>query len=122
MGVYRTSVRFDLRNEREKRAADYLKSLKHGEGNRFIVDAVLARIDSSDDTGLVAQIRQMLREEVKLVPTTGCMLWAAGVALSRISLSLTKRASPSTATYAPRQRAMRVWRKPRSTSAEAVHE
>ena len=67
MGVYRTSVRFDLRSEREKRAADYLKSLKHGEGNRFIVDAVLARIDSSDDTGLVAQIRQMLREEVKLV-------------------------------------------------------
>ena len=68
MGVYRTSVRFDLRNEREKRAADYLKSLKHGEGNRVIVDAVLARIDSSDDTGLLAQIRQMLREEVKLVP------------------------------------------------------
>ena len=68
MCVYRTSVRFDLRNEREKRAADYLKSLKHGEGNRFIVDAVLARIDSSDDTRLLAQIRQMLREEVKLVP------------------------------------------------------
>ena len=68
MGVYRTSVRFDLRNEREKRAADYLKSLKHGEGNRFIVDAVLARIDSSDDTRLLAQIRQMFREEVKLVP------------------------------------------------------
>lgn len=69
MGVYRTSVRFDLRNEREKRAADYLKRLKHGEGNRFIVDAVLARIDSSDDTRLLAQIRQMFREEVKLVPT-----------------------------------------------------
>ena len=68
MGVYRTSVRFDLRNEREKRAADYLKSLKHGEGNRFIVDAVLARIDADNDTGLLAQIRQMLREEVKLVP------------------------------------------------------
>ena len=68
MGVYRTSVRFDLRNEREKRAADYLKSLKHGEGNRFIVDAVLARIDSSDDTRLLAQIRQMFREEVKTIP------------------------------------------------------
>ena len=68
MGVYRTSVRFDLRNEREKRAADYLKSLKHGEGNRFIVDAVLARIDADNDTGLLAQIRQMFREEVKLVP------------------------------------------------------
>ena len=68
MGVYRTSVRFDLRNEREKRAADYLKRLKHGEGNRFIVDAVLARIDADNDTGLLAQIRQMFREEVKLVP------------------------------------------------------
>ena len=67
MGVYRTSVRFDLRNEREKRAADYLKRLKHGEGNRFIVDAVLARIDADNDTGLLAQIRQMFREEVKLV-------------------------------------------------------
>lgn len=69
MGVYRTSVRFDLQNEREKRAADYLKRLKHGEGNRFIVDAVLARIDADNDTGLLAQIRQMFREEVKLVPT-----------------------------------------------------
>jgi len=68
MGVYRTSVRFDLRNEREKRAADYLKRLKHGEGNRFIVDAVLARIDADNDTGLLAQIRQMFREEVKLIP------------------------------------------------------
>lgn len=68
MGVYRTSVRFDLWNEREKRAADYLKSLKHGEGNRFIVDAVLARIDSSDDTRLLAQIRKMFREEVKTIP------------------------------------------------------
>ena len=68
MGVYRTSVRFDLRNEREKRAADYLKRLKHGEGNRFIVDAVLARIDADNDTGLLAQIRQMFREEFKAIP------------------------------------------------------
>ena len=68
MGVYRTSVRFDLRNEREKRAADYLKRLKHGEGNRFIVDAVLARIDGSADEKLLAQIRQMFREEVKTIP------------------------------------------------------
>jgi len=33
MGVYRTSIRFNLRNEQEKRAADYLRSLKHGGGN-----------------------------------------------------------------------------------------
>ena len=68
MGVYRTSVRFDLRSEREKRAADYLKSLKRGEGNRFIVDAVLARIDGSANERLLAQIRQMFREEVKTIP------------------------------------------------------
>ena len=70
MGVYRTSVRFDLRNEREKRAADYLKSLKFGEGNRFIVAAVLARIDGSDDTMLMEQLRRMLREEIKAIPVT----------------------------------------------------
>ena len=68
MGVYRPSVRFDLGNEHEKRAADYLKSLKHGEGNRFIVAAVLARIDGSDDTRLVEQLRRMFREEIKAIP------------------------------------------------------
>ena len=67
MGVYRTSVRFNLRNEQEKRAADYIRSLKHGEGNRFIVAAVLARIDGSDDTRLVEQLRRMFREEIKAV-------------------------------------------------------
>ena len=70
MGIYRTSVRFDLGNEHEKRAADYLKSLKHGEGNRFIVAAVLARIDGSDDTRLVEQLRRMFREEVKTISVT----------------------------------------------------
>ena len=70
MGVYRTSVRFDLRSEREKRAADYLKSLKRGEGNRFIVDAVLARIEGNADTRLVEQIRRMFREEIRAVSIT----------------------------------------------------
>ena len=67
MGVYRTSVRFNLRNEREKRAADYLRSLKHGSGNRFIVDAVLARIEGNADTRLMKQPRRMLREEIKAI-------------------------------------------------------
>ena len=68
MGVYRITTRFDLGNEAEKRAADYLKSLKHGEGNRFVVDAVLARIDGSDDTRLVEQLRRMFREEIRAIP------------------------------------------------------
>lgn len=66
MGVYRITTRFDLSNEAEKRAADYLKSLKHGEGNRFVIDAVLAQIDG-DDTRLVEQLRQMFREEIRAI-------------------------------------------------------
>ena len=69
MGVYRITTRFDLGNEAEKRAADYLKSLKHGEGNRFVIDAVLAQIDG-DDTRLVEQLRQMFREEIRAIPVT----------------------------------------------------
>ena len=69
MGVYRITTRFDLGDEAEKRAADYLKSLKHGEGNRFVVDAVLARIDG-DDTRLVEQLRRMFREEIKAIPVS----------------------------------------------------
>ena len=68
MGVYRITTRFDLNSEAEKRAADYLKSLKHGEGNRFVVDAVLARIDGGGDHALLDQIRRIFREEVKAVP------------------------------------------------------
>ena len=70
MGVYRTSVRFNLRNEQEKRAADYIRSLKHGGGNRFIVDAVLAQIEGNADTRLVEHIRQMFREEIRAVSIT----------------------------------------------------
>ena len=68
MGVYRITTRFDLNSEAEKRATDYLKSLKHGEGNRFVVDAVLARIDGGADHTLLEQIRRVFREEVKAVP------------------------------------------------------
>ena len=68
MGVYRITTRFDLNSEAEKRAADYLKSLKHGEGNRFVVDAVLARIDGGADHTLLEQIRRVFREGVKAVP------------------------------------------------------
>ena len=67
MDVYRITTRFDLGNEAEKRAADYLKSLKHGEGNRFVIDAVLARIDGSDDTRLMEQLRRMFREEIRAI-------------------------------------------------------
>lgn len=66
MGVYRITARFDLGDADEARAAEYLKSLKRGEVNRFIVAAVLARLDGGKT--LVEQIRQMLREEIKTAP------------------------------------------------------
>lgn len=66
--IYRITTRFDLSSAAERRAVEYLKGLKHGEGNRFVIDAVLARIDGSADEKLLAQIRQMFREEVKTIP------------------------------------------------------
>lgn len=66
MGVDRITARFDLGDADEARAAEYLKSLKRGEVNRFIVAAVLVRLDGGEK--LVEQIRQMLREEIKAAP------------------------------------------------------
>lgn len=68
MGIYRITTRFDLRQSDEKRAAEYLKSLKHGEGNRFVVDAVLAQIDGDSNAKLLEQLRRMFREEIKAIP------------------------------------------------------
>ena len=60
MSDYRINVRFHDDNEEERRAAEYLKSL-HRSRNQFVVDAVLAHMD---DTKLLDNIRQMLREEI----------------------------------------------------------
>ena len=60
MSDYRINVRFHDDNEEERRAAEYLKSLRRSR-NQFVVDAVLAHID---DTKLLDNIRQMLREEI----------------------------------------------------------
>jgi hypothetical protein len=60
MSDYRINVRFHDDNEEERRAAEYLKSLRRSR-NQFVVDAVLAHMD---DTKLLDNIRQMLREEI----------------------------------------------------------
>ena len=68
MSDYRINVRFHDDNEEERRAAEYLKTL-HRSRNQFVVDAVLAHMD---DTKLLDNIRQMLREEigsVSIAPT-----------------------------------------------------
>ena len=69
---YRLNVRFDLDNEAERRAAEYLVKLNNEKGrsrNRFIVEAVLsfiARQNSSWDFTL-EDVRQVLREELSEV-------------------------------------------------------
>lgn len=69
---YRINVRFDLKKEAEKSAAEYLAALSEKSGgtrNRFIVDAVIEAIrreQNGTDISL-ADIRAMLREELQSV-------------------------------------------------------
>ena len=67
---YRINVRFDLRKEREKDAADYLAKLSEkggGTRNRFIIDAVIEAIRRQQSgTGIsLDDIRAAVREELK---------------------------------------------------------
>ena len=63
MNGLRFTVRFRADLDDECRAAEYLKSLKHGDQNRFLVEAVLSALKS----GTAASpdgIRQIIREEL----------------------------------------------------------
>ena len=69
MNVYRINLRFDLDDERERMAAEYLQQFpQRGKTtrNRFAVDALCAYISrmEQDDKPLLESIRQMLREEI----------------------------------------------------------
>ena len=64
MSDYRINVRFHEDNEQEKQAAEFLKTLRKSR-NQFIVDAVIAHMDS---TSLLDNIRQIFREEVQSLP------------------------------------------------------
>ena len=66
---YRLNVRFDLDDEAERRAAEYLSELNNEKGrsrNRFIVEAVLSFMErqNSDRDFTLEDIRQVLREEL----------------------------------------------------------
>ena len=77
MNVYRINLRFDLDDERERMAAEYLQQFpQRGKTtrNRFAVDALCAYISriEQDDRPLLESIRQMLREEIggaSMIPT-----------------------------------------------------
>ena len=68
MNVYRINLRFDLDDERERMAAEYLQQLpQRGKTtrNRFAVDALCAYISrmEQNDKPLLESIRLLLREE-----------------------------------------------------------
>ena len=77
MNVYRINLRFDLDDDRERMAAEYLQQFpQRGKTtrNRFAVDALCAYISrvEQDDKPLLESIRQMLREEIggaSMIPT-----------------------------------------------------
>lgn len=68
---YRINVRFDLRNEAERSAAEYLQAIhrqNRKSRNRYIVDAVLQKIaGENSDKILLESIRQIFREEVQFI-------------------------------------------------------
>ena len=72
MSVYRITVRFNLEDREERGAAEYLQGLKHGDCNRFVVNAVLARIEAENenavDPTLLDSIRRIFREEMQAMP------------------------------------------------------
>ena len=74
MSVYRMTLRFNLEDAQERGAAEYLQGLKHGDCNRFVVGAVLARIQAENDDPvdfiLLNSIRQIFREEMRMLPPT----------------------------------------------------
>ena len=74
MSVYRITVRFNLEDDEERSGAEYLQGLKHGDCNRFVVSAVLARIRAQSaneaDPTLLDSIRRIFREEMRTLPLT----------------------------------------------------
>ena len=74
MKLYRLNVRFDLDNEQERQAVEYLEQLDRKEKksrNRFVVESVLHHMNPADtDEKMLQEIRRMLREEVSHLSVT----------------------------------------------------
>ena len=74
MSVYRMTLRFNLEDAQERGVAEYLQNLRHGDCNRFVVNAVLARIQAQNadevDPTLLDSIRRIFREEMRALPLT----------------------------------------------------
>lgn len=60
------TVRFDMDNENDVKAFNILKSLKDGQGNQFIINAILNHDRQTTELS-IDDIRQVLREELQAV-------------------------------------------------------
>ena len=70
MKPYRVSVRFYADREIERRTIDYLKQLPEKTINRFIVDAVIEKLQGCDcslSAGDLSVIRKIVRDELRCV-------------------------------------------------------
>jgi len=63
MSSYRMNLRFNLELPRERRAAEFLKQLGTSR-NRFVVDAVIAELESRDQESM---LRRILQDELQNV-------------------------------------------------------
>ena len=63
MNGFRFTLRFRADNEAERHAAEYLKTLKHGEQNRFLVGAVLSAL-GNNTVASPDCVRLIIREEL----------------------------------------------------------
>ena len=67
MKPYRVSVRFYADRKNERRTIDYLKQLPEKTINRFIVDAVIEKLQGGDcslSAGDLTAIREIVRDEL----------------------------------------------------------
>lgn len=82
---YRLNVRFDMDDEAERRAAEYLTELNNEKGksrNRFIVEAVISSMErqNSDRDFTLDDVRQVFREELSEVSFVAPMATEYGTA------------------------------------------
>ena len=64
MTDYRFNVRFNERSEAERQAAAFLRGMKRGSRNRFVIEAIIERMNGTSQAEL---LRQIIREELSHV-------------------------------------------------------
>ena len=90
MTGFRFTLRFRADNEAERRAAEHLKSLKHGEQNRFLVGAVLSAL-GNNTVASPDCVRQIIREELPSRDSVYALMKRCGMPLTPEDLGLSRK-------------------------------